>query len=44
MKIVQIDKENWENGIKKLSQTYRLFGPVKEDDFHNFKELDQGPS
>jgi hypothetical protein len=42
MKIVQIDKENWADGLKKLSKTYRLFGPVKEDDFHNFKELDQG--
>jgi sulfhydrogenase subunit beta (sulfur reductase) len=42
MKIVQIDKENWENGIKKLSATYRLFGPVKETDFHNFRKLDKG--
>jgi len=39
MKIVQIDKKNWAGGLKKLSEAYRLFGPVKEDDFHNFKEL-----
>ncbi|MCK4985852.1 MAG: 4Fe-4S ferredoxin, partial [Desulfobacterales bacterium] len=42
MKIVQINKENWADGLKKLSEIYRLFGPVKEDDFHNFKELEQG--
>ena len=42
MKIVQIDKENWAAGLAKLSETYRLFGPVKEDEFHNFKQLDQG--
>jgi sulfhydrogenase subunit beta (sulfur reductase) len=42
MKIVQINKENWADGLKQLSKSYRLFGPVQEDDFHNFKELDQG--
>ena len=42
MKIVQINKENWADGLKKLSETYRLFGPVKEDDFHNFKLLEAG--
>jgi ferredoxin len=42
MKIIQIDKENWAEGLKKLGKTYRLFGPVKEDDFHNFTQLDQG--
>jgi sulfhydrogenase subunit beta (sulfur reductase) len=42
MKIVQIDKKNWEAGFKKAAGTYRLFGPVKEGDFHNFKQLHQG--
>ena len=42
MKIVQIDKNNWEAGLQKLAETYRLFGPVKEDDFHNFKQLEKG--
>ena len=41
MKIVQIDKNDWEAGLQKLAETYRLFGPVKEDGFHNFKQLDQ---
>ena len=42
MKIVQIDKKSWAGGLKRLSETYRLFGPVKEGDFHNFKQLHQG--
>jgi sulfhydrogenase subunit beta (sulfur reductase) len=42
MKIVQIDKKNWEAGLKKAAGTYRLYGPVKEGDFHNFKQLHQG--
>jgi sulfhydrogenase subunit beta (sulfur reductase) len=42
MKIVQIDKKSWADGLKKLSETYRLYGPVKEGDFHNFKQLQQG--
>jgi len=40
MKIVKIDKKTWTAGIKKSADSYRLFGPVKEGDFHNFKELD----
>jgi sulfhydrogenase subunit beta (sulfur reductase) len=42
MKIIQIDKKSWAEGLKKLEKTYRLFGPVKEGDLHNFKRLDQG--
>ena len=42
MKIVQIKKENWESGLTGLSDNYRLFGPVKEAEFHNFKELVKG--
>ena len=40
MKIVKIDKKTWAAGLKKSAAAYRLFGPVKEGDFHNFKELD----
>ena len=32
----------WEAGLEKLSGTYRLFAPVKEEEFHNFKELAKG--
>jgi ferredoxin len=42
MKIVKIDKKTWAAGIEKLTASYRLFGPVKEGDFHNFKELGSG--
>jgi ferredoxin len=42
MKIVQIEKDNLENGLAGLSDNYRLFGPVKEAEFHNFKELAKG--
>jgi sulfhydrogenase subunit beta (sulfur reductase) len=42
MKVIQIDKDKWEAGLKNLADSYRLFGPVKEDKFHNFKELTQG--
>jgi sulfhydrogenase subunit beta (sulfur reductase) len=41
MKIVRIDKKNWAKGLKKAAEAYRLFGPVKEKDFHNFEELDE---
>jgi hypothetical protein len=42
MKIVKIEKANWEAGLGRLSGSYRLFGPVKEEEFHNFKELTRG--
>ena len=42
MKIVQIDKKSWAEGLKKAAKAYRLFGPVKEKDFHNFEELVEG--
>ena len=42
MKFIQIDKEKWEDSLKKAAGSYRLFGPLKEDKFHNFKELAEG--
>jgi hypothetical protein len=39
MKIVQIKKDQWAAGLKKLASNYRLFGPVREGQYHNFKEL-----
>jgi len=42
MKIIQIEKANWESGLDKLTESYRLFAPVKEAEFHNFKELAKG--
>ncbi len=42
MKVIQIDKEKWADGLDRLAGPYRLFAPVKEDEFHNFKELAKG--
>ncbi len=42
MKIVKISTENWALGLKKLAELHRLFGPAKQDQFHNFQELASG--
>lgn len=42
MKIIKIDKKNWVSGLEDLAGSYRLFGPAKEEEFHNFKELEKG--
>jgi ferredoxin len=42
MKIVQIDKQDWQAGLTKLREAYRLIGPVKDGDFHIFKRLGNG--
>jgi ferredoxin len=42
MKIFSIAKDNWKEGIDRLADAYRLFAPVKEAEFHNFKELAKG--
>lgn len=44
MNIIQIDKKSWEKGLESLSNSYRIFAPVKEEEFHNFKELAKGDS
>ncbi|MFO7965726.1 MAG: 4Fe-4S dicluster domain-containing protein [Desulfobacterales bacterium] len=41
MKAVKIDKAEWDKGLEKLRNEYRLFGPVKEKDACEFKELAQ---
>ena len=42
MKVIKIEKEKWAPGIEVLRKSYRLFGPVKDGDFHNFRELENG--
>ncbi len=42
MKVIKIDKENWAKGLETLHDAYCLYGPVKDDTFHNFKALDKG--
>jgi ferredoxin len=39
MKIIKIDKKNWVKGLEKINKSYRLFGPVKNNGLHLFKEL-----
>jgi sulfhydrogenase subunit beta (sulfur reductase) len=42
MKVLKIKKEDWAKGLEKIGESYRLMGPVKDGEFHNFKELDRG--
>ncbi|MDM8552285.1 4Fe-4S dicluster domain-containing protein [Desulfobacterales bacterium HSG2] len=42
MKVIKVDKKNWADGLGKLRGDYRLFGPAKNKDGHDFKELDKG--
>ncbi|UCD82732.1 MAG: 4Fe-4S dicluster domain-containing protein [Desulfobacterales bacterium] len=42
MKIFSISKDNLSNGLALLAESYRLFGPVKKTEFHDFKELAEG--
>lgn len=37
-----IAKDAWAGGLGKLAETHRLFGPVKEKSFYNFKTLGNG--
>jgi len=42
MTFIKIDKASWTGGLDAARKQYRLFGPVKEGDFHNFKALADG--
>ena len=42
MKFIKINKKDWPAGLDKANESYRLFGPQKEEEFHNFKELGKG--
>jgi ferredoxin len=42
MKIIKIDKSQWASGLNQAATAYRLFGPVKEKEFHSFKPLTNG--
>jgi len=42
MKIIKIDKKSWTGGLEKAAKAYRLYGPVKEKEFHSFKPLQDG--
>jgi sulfhydrogenase subunit beta (sulfur reductase) len=42
MKVLKIDKSEFNSGIEKLENSFRLIGPVKEKGFHLFKTLESG--
>ena len=42
MKVIKIDKKSWAEGLKRLADEFLLFGPVQQNEFHIFKELDKG--
>jgi ferredoxin len=42
MKIIQIDKREWAPGLERAAAAFRLIGPVKEKEFHSFRELPRG--
>lgn len=39
MTCIKIDRENWAKGLRSAADTYRLIGPVQEQDYHQFKVL-----
>ncbi len=41
MKVVKIDKKAWQAGIDKSRAAYRLFGTVREKDYHMVRELEK---
>ena len=42
MKVKRVDKKAWAQGLERLDEAFRLFGPVKQDKFYNFKKLGKG--
>jgi len=42
MKVIRVDKEAWAKGLERLDDSFRIFGPVKQDKFHNYKKLGKG--
>lgn len=42
MTVFEIPKEKWNAGLDNLQSAYRLYGPVKEGKFYDFKALAEG--
>ncbi len=40
MKIISIDKKEWNSGLQQSRESYRLTGPVKNQAAHRYKDLD----
>lgn len=41
MRVIKIDKKDWEAGVEKLYSAFSLFGPVKQGAFYNFAQLEK---
>jgi sulfhydrogenase subunit beta (sulfur reductase) len=41
MNVIKIEKQDWADGLQRLKTAFRLIGPVKDDLFYQFKELDE---
>jgi formate hydrogenlyase subunit 6/NADH:ubiquinone oxidoreductase subunit I len=41
MKIVQMDKKTWAEGLAQLKTKYRIYGPVRDQGFHTYQPLDK---
>ena len=42
MKVVKIDRKSWAEDFERLDGFFRVFGPIKQGSFHNFRELGKG--
>lgn len=42
MKIIKIDKQNWDKGLEQSRSSYSLTGPVLDTSTHLFRELGEG--
>ncbi len=42
MKVIKIDQKNWEEGLNKLYDDYKVIGPVKNGEIDQFKQLEKG--
>jgi ferredoxin len=42
MKVIKIEKSQWSQSLDNLRDAYRLFGPVKEKGFYDYRELATG--
>jgi ferredoxin len=42
MKYITIDKQIWATGLERLAESFRLFGPLEDKEFHNFRALAKG--
>jgi len=42
MEFITIDKQDWPGGVEKLKGPYRVYGPVRGQEFSDFKRLEPG--